>query len=116
MERCLGFRKWQSFLSMFTGIFLIILVGSALGCTAGSVLSARIAGSMENISYYDTTFGNSAAVEMEEDIELEEETFYPVEAAAGTMAAVLVTGSVMAGIGIGCNLRKEPMELLGKAR
>ncbi|MBP3477769.1 MAG: hypothetical protein J6K48_15870 [Lachnospiraceae bacterium] len=116
VERCLGFRKWQSFLSMFTGIFLIILVGSALGCTAGSVLSARIAGSMENISYYDTTFGNSAAVEMEEDIELEEETFYPVEAAAGTMAAVLVTGSVMAGIGIGCNLRKEPMELLGKAR
>lgn len=116
VERCLGFRKWQSFLSLFTGIFLIILLGSAVGCTAGSVLSARIAGAMENISYYDTDFGNSAAVEMEEAIEFEEETFYPMEAAGSTLAAILVIGSVMAGIGIECNLRREPMELLEKAR
>lgn len=115
VERCLGFRKWHSFLSLFTGIFLIILVGGTVGCTAGSILSVHIAGSGENTSYYDTTFGNSAAVEMAEAIEPDEEVFYPLEAAVFVMGAILVTGSTMAGIGIWCNLRQEPMELLGKA-
>ena len=115
MERCLGFRKWHSFLSLFTGIFLIILVGGAVGCTAGSILSVHIADSRENTSYYDTTFGNSAAVEMAEAIEPDEEVFYPLEAAVFVMGAILVTGSTMAGIGIWYNLRQEPMELLGKA-
>lgn len=114
VERCLGFRKSQSFLSMFSGIFLIILIGSAVGCTAGSALSARIGNTMEDASYYDTAFGNSAAVEMEEETGEKADTFYPAREAAEAMMTIWLLGGMMAGVGIGWNLRKEPMELLGK--
>lgn len=116
IERSLGFRKSQSFRSMFFGIFLLILAGSAVGCTAGSALAAKVAGSLNHEAYFDTDFGNSAAAQLKAEQDPEADIFYPVRTAAGTMAAILVTGSFMAAIGIGCNLRKEPMELLGKRR
>lgn len=116
IERSLGFRKSQSFRSMFFGIFLLILAGSAVGCTAGSALAAKVAGSLNHEAYFDTDFGNSAAAQLKAEQDPEADIFYPVRTVAGTMAAILVTGSFMAAIGIGCNLRKEPMELLGKRR
>lgn len=114
IERCLGFTRRQSFWSLFSGIFLILLVGSAGGCFAGAALSGQISGNIGEAGYYDTTFGNSAAVTIEE-IEEEEEDFYPAEAAVQTMLAVLLAGSGIAGAGVWQNLRKEPMSLLGKS-
>ena len=46
IERSLGFRKSQSFWSLFCGIFLIILLGSCGGCIMGSYLGGNVAGSL----------------------------------------------------------------------
>lgn len=111
VERCLGFRKMHSFLSLFSGIFLLILVGSTCGSLAGSYLSGEIAGRIEKENYYDKTFGNSMgtdAGEMAETYEPEE----PLKAAAECALAVVAAGTVIAAAGIYVNLRKEPMKML----
>lgn len=111
VERCLGFRKMHSFLSLFSGIFLLILVGSVCGSLAGSYLSGEIAGRIEKENYYDKTFGNSMgtdAGEMAETYEPEE----PLKAAAECVLAVVAAGTVIAAAGIYVNLRKEPMKML----
>lgn len=111
VERCLGFRKMHSFLSLFSGIFLLILVGSVCGSLAGSYLSGEIAGRIEKENYYDKTFGNSMgtdAGEMAETYEPEE----PLKAAAECALAVVAAGTVIAAAGIYVNLRKEPMKML----
>lgn len=113
IERSLGFTRRQSFLSLFAGIFLILMAGGIGGSILGASVSGKIAGNIGNSSYYDTSFGNSAAVTIEE-AEEEEDAFYPIEAAVQTMAGILIVGSVIAGVGIGCNLRREPMEMFGK--
>lgn len=111
VERCLGFRKMHSFFSLFSGIFLLILVGSTCGSLAGSYLSGEIAGRIEKENYYDKTFGNSMgtdAGEMAETYEPEE----PLKAAAECALAVVAAGTVIAAAGIYVNLRKEPMKML----
>lgn len=111
VERCLGFRKMHSFLSLFSGIFLLILVGSVCGSLAGSYLSGEIAGRIEKENYYDKTFGNSMgtdAGEMAETYEPEE----PLKAAVECALAVVAAGTVIAAAGIYVNLRKEPMKML----
>lgn len=116
VERSIGFTKKQCFFSLFSGIFLILFLGSLAGCTAGAVLSSHLSASIKETVYYDTTFGNSAPVETDAESALEKENFYPVQTAAGTMGAVLLAGSLTAVIGIACNLAKEPMEMLGGKR
>lgn len=113
IERSLGFTRKQSFLSLFAGIFLILMAGGIGGGILGASLSGRIAENVGDASYYDTSFGSSAAVSIE-DAEEEAEEFYPIEAAVQTIAGILLLGSVIAGAGIGYNLRQEPMEMFGK--
>ena len=111
VERCLGFRKMHSFVSLFSGIFLLILVGSACGSLAGSYLSGEIGGKIGKENYYDTTFGNS----MGTDVGGVEETFEPEEplkAAAECALAIVAAGTVIAAAEIYVNLKKEPMKLL----
>ena len=112
MERCLGFRKTHSFFSLFSGIFLLILVGSVCGSLAGSYLSGEIAGRIEKKTYYDKTFGNSMGTDAGE---MTEESFAPedpLKAAAECALAIVAAGTVIAASGIYVNLRKEPMKLL----
>lgn len=111
VERCLGFRKMHSFVSLFSGIFLLILVGSACGSLAGSYLSGEIGGKIGKENYYDTTFGNS----MGTDVGGVEETFEPEEplkAAAECALAIVAAGTVIAAAEIYVNLKKEPMKLM----
>lgn len=112
VERRLGFRKWHSFVSLFSGIFLLILVGSVCGAAAGSCLSGEIAGKIEKEAYYDKTFGNSTGTDAEnmEEVSYEQADSWkaPVECALAVMAA----GAVISAVGIYGNLRKEPMKML----
>ena len=118
IERSLGFRKSQSFLSLFSGIFLIILVGAAGGCTAGSLLSGRIAGGIGQKEYNDTFFGSSAGAQgaeelSEEDMEVLEK---PYTAAVQNTLLILVAGAAVSGAGILMNLRQEPMNMFGSRK
>lgn len=112
VERCLGFRKWQSFVSLFSGIFLLILVGSVCGSVAGSYLSGEIEGKIERAAYYDKTFGNSVVTDAGEREEAAFEQAAPVKAAAECALAVVAAGTVIAAAGIYVNLQKEPMKML----
>ncbi len=112
IERCLGFSRKKCFLSLFTGIFLLIAAGSVCGCMAGSALSSRIAGSIGPASYYDLSFSNGRISTMEE--ETEGETGVPLDHTLWNLCGILLTGSLIAGAGIWLNLREEPMELLQK--
>ncbi len=112
IERCLGFSRKKCFLSLFTGIFLLIATGSVCGCMAGSALSSRIAGSIGPASYYDLSFSNGRISAMEEATE--GETGVPLDHTLWNLCGILLTGSLIAGAGIWLNLREEPMELLQK--
>lgn len=112
VERCLGFRKWHSFVSLFSGIFLLILVGSVCGATAGCYLSGEIAERIEKENYYDKTFGNSMATDAGERAEESYEPEEPLKAAAECTLAIVAAGTVIAASGIYANLRKEPMKML----
>lgn len=112
IERCLGFSRKKCFLSLFTGIFLLIATGSVCGCMAGSALSSRIAGSIGPASYYDLSFSNGRISAMEEATE--GETGVPLDHTLWNLCGILLTGSLIAGAGIWLNLQEEPMELLQK--
>ncbi|MDE7318247.1 MAG: ABC transporter permease [Lachnospiraceae bacterium] len=114
VERSLGFGKRHSFFSLFCGIFLLMLLGSAAGCTAGSCLAGRLSGSLGQTIYYDTSFGNSgrsltaAAAAEETDADVLDT---PLLAACQNALLILVAGSMISGAGIAVNLRQEPMQM-----
>lgn len=117
IERSLGLRKRQCFLSLFSGIFLIILLGSVCGCIAGSCLSGKIAEGIEDKTYYDTTFGNSAALDGENAWEVEPlEQAYPLQSAMQCILAIIAAGSGIAAVGIQKNLRSEPMKMFAEIK
>lgn len=112
VERCLGFRKWHSFLSLFYGIFLLILVGSVCGSVAGSYLAGEVEGKMNREAYYDKTFGNSMGTDAGEMTEEPFEQTEPLQAAAECALAIVTAGTVIAFVEIYVNLCKEPMKML----
>lgn len=117
IERSLGLRKRQCFMSLFSGIFLIILLGSVCGCIAGSCLSGKIEEGIENKTYYDTTFGNSAALGVEDALEEELlEQAYPLQSAMQCILAITAAGSGIAAVGIWRNLRSEPMKMFAEIK
>lgn len=119
VERSLGFRKRHSFLSLFCGIFLVMLLGSAAGCTAGSCLAGRLSDGLGQTVYYDTSFGNSGraltAAAASQD-PAEEVSGSPYPAAFQNMLLILAAGSMIAGAGIVLNLRQEPMKMFGSRK
>lgn len=112
VERCLGFCKRHSFVSLFSGIFLLILVGSVCGSVAGSYLSGEIAGKIERETYYDKTFGNSVSMDAEDIDEASFEQADPLKAAAECVLAIVAAGTMISAVEIYVNLRKEPMKML----
>ena len=112
VERCLGFRKWHSFVSLFYGIFLLILVGSVCGSVAGSYLAGEVEGKMNREAYYDKTFGNSMGTDAGEMTEEPFEQTEPLQAAAECALAIVTAGTVIAFVEIYVNLCKEPMKML----
>lgn len=116
IERCLGFRKRHSFVSLFSGIFLLILVGSVCGSVAGSYLSGEIAGKIERKTYYDKTFGNSVGTDAEDMSEASYERADPLKASAECALVIVAVGTMISAVGIYVNLRKEPMKMLAERR
>lgn len=119
VERSLGFGKRHSFFSLFCGIFLLMLLGSAAGCTAGSCLAGKLSGGLEQTIYYDTMFGNSNralltdAAQEDPDGDILDD---PLSAAFQNALLILAAGSLISGTGIIRNLHKEPMQMFGSRR
>lgn len=114
IERAIGFNRRQSFVSLFSGIFVILLLGSVIGSFSGTALSQRMTADTEKASYYDTTFGNSTAVEIEEVHTEDTGIRFPLASAVGTEAMILLAGSLLAAVVVYRNVRREPLEMFGK--
>ena len=113
VERCLGLSKRKCFLSLFTGIFLLMACGSAAGCAAGNLLSKQIAGGIGPASYYDTSYSNGMASRPETE-QTDADDGFPVWDTIWNAAGVLLAGSLISGAGIWLNLKAEPMDMLGR--
>lgn len=114
VERAIGFHLRQSFLSLFSGIFLILLVGTAAGCVCGTFLSGELMERSGNTSYYDTAFSRNVAVEME-DIPMEEVSLGELAcSSAATGGVIVLVGALLAGVVVYHTVKKEPLEMFGK--
>lgn len=119
IERSLGFGKRHSFGSLFCGIFLLMLLGSAVGCSAGSCLAGKLAGGLGQTVYYDTTFGNSQRTMQAETMQERTEEGVletPFLAALQNAFLILAAGAGISGVGIVLNLRQEPMQMFGSRK
>lgn len=117
IERCLGMGKPKCRISLLSGILMILLFGSALGCGIGGVVSQHISTENLNKVYYDTYYSSVVDVEMEE--EAQEGTGDEVVALAvslTSMGLIVLLGIVISINKINRNLKCEPMELLSEKR
>ncbi len=115
VERSMGMGKKQCIVSLLTGLLLLCTVGCTLGSAAGSLLTREVVQGMETGGHYDTRYSNGVmAVEGNEaeEIVLDDSVNIAVAAASGIgvlAAAVLLSLFLIRG-----NLKKEPLELLGR--
>ncbi|MDE7320774.1 MAG: ABC transporter permease [Lachnospiraceae bacterium] len=112
VERCLGLSRKKCFLSLFSGLFLLMTAGITGGCMAGSAAAAQIAGSIRPANYYDSSFSNGKGSGVE--TEGTKEDTLPVSDSIWLIAGLLLFGSLISSTGIWLNLKAEPVELLAK--
>lgn len=115
IERCLGMEKKQCRSSLLSGMLLLLMIGSAIGCLVGGVLSQYISASNMNLIYYDASFSSLAEIEAKK----------AVLVGGGNIEVVVITaficflfiiflGLFITIYKINSNLKLEPMRLLNK--
>lgn len=131
IERCLGMTKGQCARSLFTGILVIALAGSAAGGFVGQLFAGSAAARMTSAETFDTRFSNG---EVQFNMEKSEEeqadgnavadesgiaesayltkTDWRMSVAGGGMVFLFTVGAAF--VGIYRNLREEPLALLAE--
>lgn len=113
VERLLGRTKRQCARSILTGMFVVVIAGSIFGSAAGWKVTKSVAEKADTEIKYDTTFSNGMTENMEVDAEIGDENgnFMLAFAAGGglILAAFVICSCYMQE-----NLKKEPLELLGR--
>lgn len=115
IERCLGMEKRQCRFSLLSGMLLLLMIGSAIGCTLGGALSQYISANKMNLIYYDASFSSLAEIEVKN----------AVQSIGGNIEVVIIStilcflvitflGLVITNYKINSNLKLEPMRLLNK--
>lgn len=116
IERSMGFSKKQCIGSMLSGIFILIVIGSVIGCTVGTILTNKISTEAEYKSYYDITYGNTAVYSEADDIgDVENDFKSMIKVSFGMIGLISLFGISISFILISNNLKKEPLELLASA-
>lgn len=113
IERCMGIPKQKCMISMLSGMLLVLVLGTLLGCGAGAILSSRIMKEDFNHTIYDTTYSNANISTPEDNHPDTKDDFH-------TTLMVFISCSVsMALLGTGMGiyktssiLKSEPMDLL----
>lgn len=129
IERCLGMTKKQCARSLFTGILVIALAGSAAGGFAGQLFAGSAAARMTSAETFDTRFSNGEVQfnmekSKEEQADGDEDesgiaesayltkTDWWMSAVCGGLVFLFTVG--VAFVGIYRNLREEPLTLLAE--
>lgn len=112
IERCMGVSKGSCRMSLMTGMLLILLAGSFLGCTLGAMFAERISQEDFHQTAYDMTYSNVNVSDVKS--ELEEKNDVAASFLVFGMCALFqaVTGTGMMIYNTNRILRMEPMTLL----
>lgn len=115
IERCLGMEKKQCRTSLLSGMLLLLMIGSAIGCLTGGVLSRYISASNMNHIYYDTSFSSLAEIEAKNAVQIEGGSI-EIVVTITFICFLIITflGLVITIYKINSNLKLEPMRLLNK--
>jgi putative ABC transport system permease protein len=114
IERSLGMSKWRCTYSMISGILLIVLIGSLIGCLIGFVLADKTTSILSGQSYYDTTYTNGS-VNNNLGEETEMDYSHPIVALSlGTCGIIVLLAILLSLIVVTRNLKYEPLELLSE--
>ncbi|MGB4657849.1 MAG: FtsX-like permease family protein [Mobilitalea sp.] len=113
IERSLGLSKKQCMRSLLSGILLLIVIGSVLGCSLGVLLTNKVSKETGYKSYYDYTYGNTALSSEKEDTKaMDSDLPTMVKVSLGMEGIILLIGISISFVMISSNLKKEPLELL----
>lgn len=118
IERSLGWKKKECVFSLLSGIALLIIIGTAIGCISGVAITSVIYENTENNSYYNTKYGNTV-VSLDIDLEAEETEYRmsdPVKISLIAGCIITIIGLTISNCIIRENLKMEPLELLEKRK
>ncbi|MHB8127668.1 MAG: FtsX-like permease family protein [Mobilitalea sp.] len=114
IERSLGMSKWKCTYSMISGILLIVLIGSLIGCLIGFFLADKTTSVLSGQSYYDTTYTNGSVSNIAGE-ETQMEYARPIIALSlGTCGIIVLLAILISFLVVSTNLRCEPLELLSE--
>jgi len=117
IERCLGMEKKKCRKSLLSGMLILLLVGSILGCCLGGVLSQRIFVANLNQVYYDSSYSSVADVKTKEVHKVESEnTVVILYTTLAVVIFIILLGTAISISKIDHNLKSEPMKLLSEKR
>lgn len=114
VERILGRTKKQCAGSILTGLLLLAAAGSIAGSLAGWKATGVAAKKADTELVFDLSFSNAAAANAGEEKEDVEWIRPSVEIALGTGGALIAAAVLISSCYMGANLKKEPLELLGR--
>ena len=112
VERILGRTKKQCAGSILTGLLLLAALGSIAGSIAGWKATGVAAKKADTELVFDLSFSNAATGgEEKKDVKW---TKPSVEVALGAGGALIAAAVLISSCYMGANLKKEPLELLGR--
>ncbi|HHV13149.1 MAG TPA: hypothetical protein GXX75_23020 [Clostridiales bacterium] len=116
IERCLGMEKKKCRRSLLSGMLILLLAGSTLGCSLGGVLSRHISIDLNQV-YYDASYSSVADVKAKDAPKVgSENTVLALVTSLSATVFIILFGVGISIIKIDQNLKLEPMELLSEKR
>lgn len=112
IERCMGVSKGNCRMSLTTGMFLILLAGSLLGCALGAMFADRIYREDFHQTAYDMTYSNVNASDVKSELEEKNDVAMAISVFGLCAAFLIITGTGMMIYNTNQILRLEPMSLL----
>lgn len=112
IERCMGVSKRNCRMSLMAGMFLILLIGSLLGCTLGAMLAHGISQEDFHQTAYDMTYSNVNISDEKSGLEVKNDILMTLSISGLCALFLIVTGTGMMIYRTNQILRLEPMALL----
>jgi hypothetical protein len=117
IERCLGVEKNQCRSSLLSGILILLIAGSILGCSLGGTLSRHISSDTMNRVYFDASYSNVVAAETKDTGEkVANDSLVAMIIAFSSGAGIVLMGGLISVVKINRTLNLEPMKLLNEKR
>lgn len=113
IERSMGLSNTQCAASLLTGMVLLILLGTILGCTGGLGAAERVSVNMESMEKFDVTYTKgSSGTEEGASLKTILVSTHKVQSAVFSGIMILTVSVMISFAYVQKNLHEEPLELL----